>query len=199
MRQVNSSARDCVFKYLQWEWWHRGVSWWFRWWRISLRWGKPRFDPWVRKISWRRKWQPTPVLLPGEFHWQRSLAGYSPWGHKESNATKKLTLSLSLQVLWSWQKIRKVSVKHSKQDQGHSWESLNEQLFSALKTAEYWHKLILRMSFTVRWHHRHNGHEFEQTPGDGERQGSLECCSPRGRNESDTTDQLNNILRREFI
>ena len=40
------------------------------------------FNPWVRKIPWRRKWQPTPVFLPGECHGQRSLAGYSPWGHK---------------------------------------------------------------------------------------------------------------------
>ena len=43
-----------------------------------------RFEPWVRKIPWRRKWQPTPVFLPGESHGQRSLAGYRPWGHKES-------------------------------------------------------------------------------------------------------------------
>ena len=42
------------------------------------------FDPWVRKIPWRRKWQPTPVFLLGKSHGQRSLAGYSPWGHKES-------------------------------------------------------------------------------------------------------------------
>ena len=40
------------------------------------------FDPWVRKIPWRRKWQPTPVFLPGKSHGQRSLVGYSPWGHK---------------------------------------------------------------------------------------------------------------------
>ena len=45
-------------------------------------------DLWVRKIPWRRKWQPTPVILPGEFHGQRSLAGYSPWGHKESDTTE---------------------------------------------------------------------------------------------------------------
>ena len=43
---------------------------------------RPRFSPWVRKIPWRRKWQPTPVFLPGEFYGQRSLAGYSPWGRK---------------------------------------------------------------------------------------------------------------------
>ena len=46
-----------------------------------------RFDPWVRKIHWRIAWKPTPVFLPGESHGQRSLAGYSPWGHKESDAT----------------------------------------------------------------------------------------------------------------
>ena len=38
------------------------------------------FDPWVRKILWRRAWQPTPGFLPREFHRQRSLVGYSPWG-----------------------------------------------------------------------------------------------------------------------
>ena len=42
-------------------------------------------NPWVRKISWRRKWQPTPVFLPGKSHGWRNLVGYSPWGHKESD------------------------------------------------------------------------------------------------------------------
>ena len=41
--------------------------------------GVPRFNPWVRKIPWRRKWLLTPVFLHGEFHGQRSLEGYSPW------------------------------------------------------------------------------------------------------------------------
>ena len=45
------------------------------------------FDPWVGKIPWRRKWQPTPVFLPGKCHGQRSLVGYSPWGCKESDMT----------------------------------------------------------------------------------------------------------------
>ena len=44
-----------------------------------------KFYPSVRKIPWRRKWQPTPVFLPGEFHRQRSLVDSSPWGHKESD------------------------------------------------------------------------------------------------------------------
>ena len=42
----------------------------------------PGFDPWVRKIPWRKEWQPTPVFFPGEFHGQKDLAIYSPWGHK---------------------------------------------------------------------------------------------------------------------
>ena len=44
----------------------------------------------------------------------------------------------------------------------------------------------------VGWYHRLNGHEFEQTPGDNEVQGSLACCSPRGHKELDMTWQLNN-------
>ena len=44
------------------------------------------------------------------------------------------------------------------------------------------------------WHHRLNGHEFEQTPGVGEELRSLACCSPRGRKESDTTERLNNSV-----
>ena len=48
----------------------------------------PRFDPWVGKISWRRKWQPTPVFLPRKYHRQRSLAGYGPWGQKELDTTE---------------------------------------------------------------------------------------------------------------
>jgi len=48
--------------------------------------------PWVGKIFWRREWQSTPVFSPGEFHGQRSLVGYSPWGCKESDMTERLTL-----------------------------------------------------------------------------------------------------------
>ena len=56
-----------------------------------LQWGRPGFVPWVGKIPWRREWLPTPVLLPGEFQGQRSLAGYSPWDRKESDPTVWLT------------------------------------------------------------------------------------------------------------
>ena len=47
------------------------------------------FNLQVRKIPWRRAWQPTPVFLPGESHGQRSLAGYSPWGHKDWDMTEQ--------------------------------------------------------------------------------------------------------------
>ena len=49
------------------------------------RFKRRRSHPWVGKIPWCRKWQPTPVFLPGKFHGQTSLVGYSPWSHKESD------------------------------------------------------------------------------------------------------------------
>ena len=71
------------------------------------RYWRRRFNPWVRKIPWRRKWQPTPVLLPGKFHRQRSLVGYSPWGCKELNTTEQLNLilqviSVPLSIFSNW-------------------------------------------------------------------------------------------------
>ena len=60
-------------------------------WKICLQCRRCRklgFDPWVRKIPWRWKWQPTSVFLPGESPEQRSLAGYSPWGWKELDVTE---------------------------------------------------------------------------------------------------------------
>ena len=46
--------------------------------------------PWVGKIPWRRKWQHTPVFLPGKSHGWRSLAVYTPWGRKELDTTEQL-------------------------------------------------------------------------------------------------------------
>ena len=56
--------------------------------------GDPGSIPGLGRSPWRREWLPSPVFLPGESHGQRSLAGCSPWGHKESDTTKGLTLSL---------------------------------------------------------------------------------------------------------
>ena len=55
--------------------------------------GDLRFDPWVRKIPWRRKWQPTPVSLPGKSHGQGGLVGGGLWGCKWSCTTEWLTLT----------------------------------------------------------------------------------------------------------
>ena len=64
--------------------------------------GRLGFDPWVRKIPWRRKWRPSPVFLPGEAHGQRSLVGYSPWDHRESDMTEPLTLTLMYVLLYKY-------------------------------------------------------------------------------------------------
>ena len=66
---------------------------------VFLECRRPGFDPWVRKIPWRRKWQPTPVFLPGESHAGRSLVGYSPWGRKESDTTERLHFHFHFQSL----------------------------------------------------------------------------------------------------
>ena len=60
------------------------ASWWLRHWRVCLQCGRPGFNPWVGKIPWRRKWQPSPVFLPEKSHGQKGLVGYSPWGPKET-------------------------------------------------------------------------------------------------------------------
>ena len=68
----------------------QGLPWWLRWWSICLQCGRPGFSSWVGKFPWRRQWHSTPVLLPGKSHGWRSLVGYSPWGHKESDTTEWL-------------------------------------------------------------------------------------------------------------
>ena len=67
-----------------------GLPWWLRQQNVCLQCKRPGFDPWVGKIPWRMKWQPTPVLLLGKSHGQRSLIGYSSWGLKESDMTEWL-------------------------------------------------------------------------------------------------------------
>ena len=61
---------------------------------VHLQCWRTGFDPWVWKIPWRKKWQPTPAFLPGKSHGQRSLVGYSPRGHKESDTTEQLHFQL---------------------------------------------------------------------------------------------------------
>ena len=58
--------------------------------RMAVQCRRPRFDPWIEKLPWRRAWKTTSVFLPGESHGQRSLPGYSPQGCKESDATEAI-------------------------------------------------------------------------------------------------------------
>ena len=59
-----------------------GLPWWLSGKESVCQCRRYRFDPWVKKILWRRKWQPTPMFLPGKYHGQRNLTGYSSWGCK---------------------------------------------------------------------------------------------------------------------
>ena len=67
------------------------------------QWRRGGFNLWVRKIPWRRKWQPTPVFCPGKSNGQRSLAGYGPWGHKKvgHNFTSKIKTNQAFCIPWS--------------------------------------------------------------------------------------------------
>ena len=69
-----------------------GLPWWLSGRESACQCRRLGFDPWVREIPWRRKWEPTPVFLPGESHAQTSLVGYRPWGCRGRNnrATKQL-------------------------------------------------------------------------------------------------------------
>ena len=68
-----------------------GLPSWLKWLGTCLQCLRSRFNPWVEKIPWRREWQSTPAFLPGESHGQRSLVGYSPWSHKDSDTPEWLT------------------------------------------------------------------------------------------------------------
>ena len=71
--------------------------WWLTWRRICLPCRRPGFDPWVRKIPWRREWQPTLVFSPGKSHGRRSLTGYSLWGHKSWTRLSCYTTTLIIE------------------------------------------------------------------------------------------------------
>ena len=77
-----------------------GLRWGLRQWKICLKCRTRGFHFWVRKIPWRRGWLSTPVSLPGEAHGQRNLVSYSPWGHKESDTTQRLTLHKGPTTSW---------------------------------------------------------------------------------------------------
>ena len=70
---------------------------------IYLQYRRRGVDSWVGKIPWRREWLPISVLLHGEFHERRSLVGYSPGGHKESDMIEQLTFHFRnnlISIIW---------------------------------------------------------------------------------------------------
>ena len=97
-----------------------------------------------------------------------------PFGHIKLLKTKKKLKPPEAPILWPPDVKSQLTVKGP--DAGKNWRQKEKG------AAE---------EEVVGWHHRLNGHEFEQTLGDGEGQGSLVCCSPWGHKELDTTEQLN--------
>ena len=79
-----------------------GLPWWFsgKESAFAMQCRRSRFKPWVRKIPWRRKWQPIPLFSPGEFHGQRSLVDYIPWDHNESDMIEWPTFSYIKLYIW---------------------------------------------------------------------------------------------------
>ena len=88
-----------------------------------------QFDPWVGTIPWVRKWQPTPVFLPVEFHGQRSLVGYSPWGRKELDTTEQLSTAHRNRLI---RENHKFICMHL-----HMWISRGEKLGRVVRTLVY--------------------------------------------------------------
>ena len=82
----------------------------------------------MRKIPWRRKWQPTPVFLPGESHGQKSLVGYSPWNCEESDMTEHACTHMSQQTFSV-----KVHIVNILSFVGHIWYQLHTDFFNPLK------------------------------------------------------------------
>ena len=130
----------------------------------------PKFDPWVRKIPWNRKWQPIPVFLPGRFHGERSLADYSPWGHKASDTTKHTYMCLCVCVFMCI---------HT-----HKHSLLLWVIWGCYKCH---HPLLLNIVL-------HRTRQWQPIPvllpGKSHGQRSLVGCSPWGCEESDTTEWL---------
>ena len=166
---------------------------------------------------WRRAWQPTPVLFAGESHGQRSLVGYSPWGHTGLDTTEQVcmyvctcmyvyvcfrteVLEKALESPLDSKKIKPVNPKGNL-----PWifigRTEGEVLILSLSEAKSWligkdpgsgkdwgqERKWAAEDEVLGWHHQLQGHESEQAMGRGEGQGSLACCSPRDCKELEMT------------
>ena len=134
---------------------------------ISLKGGRTKYR--------RRQWHPTPVLLPGKSHGWRSLEGCSPWGCWGSDITEWLPFHFSLSCIGEGNgNPLQCSRLENPRDRGAWWAAI-------YGVSQSWTRLKRLSSSSSN---RLNGHEFEQTLGDGEGQGSLVCCSLCGHKES---------------
>ena len=79
----------------------------------------PHFKPFVVKLTRRRQWHPTPVLLPGKSHGRRSLVGFSPWGRKESDTTERLPFHFSLSCVGNGNPLQCSCLENSRD--GRAW------------------------------------------------------------------------------
>ena len=99
---------------------HGGLSRWLSGKESACQCRRCGFDPWVRKICWRRKWQPTPVFLPRKFHVHRSLVGYSPLSKSQTQLstwhTCKLGMGTGREKGQMCQKVREYSKKSKQQE-----------------------------------------------------------------------------------
>ena len=102
------------------------IPWWFSIKESDCQCRRCGFNPWVRKIPWRRKWQPTPVFLPGKSHRQRNLVGHSPWGRKR--VRHGLATKQQIQIYMQKYKLSKLSAAAAKSLQScptvrpHRWQ-----------------------------------------------------------------------------
>ena len=139
-------------------------------WRIFLQCRRPGLEPWIRKIPWRREWQPTPIFLPGEFHGQSSLAGYSPWGRQEFDTTE-LMAPHSSALAWKIPRTEEPGRLQSMGSLGvgHDWVT-SLSLFTFMHWRRKWQPTPVFL------------------PGESQGRGSLVGCSLWGHTESDTTE-----------
>ena len=124
---------------------------------VCLQCGSLGFNLWVGKISWRRKWQPTPVFLPGKYHGWRSLVGYRPWGCKVGHNWKTsliLCIPYSLSKAYTTDNIDLILSRRCYMHVKNFLFKETDVLFNFIKSERYLHKIYPQMMF---WHGQH-GH-----------------------------------------
>ena len=129
---VNSLSHS----YISWEY---GLPWWLSGKEPTCQCRRCRFPPWVGKTPWRRKWQPTPIFLPGEVRVWRSLEGCSPWGHQRVGRDwESINNNNYLGVLrwWQWQPTPVLSPGKS-MDGGAWWAAVHGVAKSRTRLSDF--------------------------------------------------------------